>query len=818
MSPAARTAVSRTSCVSLLPQDARLSDDPEAGESDAGKSDATPPVHPITGAFSDPHLTAEFGPTAFRRMFLLHVAGMGLMLGALVSMTVVERKHAVRFIDGLFCVTAALGLWARVAVHQLEDTKKAQSLGAHAWTIVVVVGVGIDLLAMAEDPYAYCTGLDSPVAIGGWALACAFIAFVSASHGLGFWHATSLLGLVLLALIAEAVVCHIKLSTVMSTSALIVSVSVSVSQYQVWLNDKQLRNSFFLLQKTTRENERSTERVEQLEEARGFDRELMMAMTFHEVRNPLNGTVGHLRLAKQLVDEMRGEHTGARTGARMGARTGERSFGGDAATGSAGCVGEEGARGADEGDGGRVEALAEEVGHAIAATELAVQYLSTLATLHGALTGSRKLVLAPTELTQLVRAAASVVRPQLQPGVELRVEVPPCDTHVMTDGLMLTQVLLNLMQNAARFTRTGFVCVRCRAERVPAADGSGSGSGASPSLAARYQFAVLDSGSGISEATKATLFDLYNSVGGIGLGMFLSGKLLSLLGSKIEVESPWRSEGPDGPDAPGAPGAPGGPGAAFHFSIVMGVVDPAEGPAPVAAAYEQSTSGAAPEEPPPTPTPTPIPTPPPKVGAARGTVALADVELLPSSPVRLAPPPHPEQRPATRPAAADTEEGARRFEPDLRVLVADDQLTNRRLLRCAFTKHFGKGWHVTEVATAEEALAAATSSGFALIVMDEIFASGLEAMHGSEAIRQIRAHEARSEAAWRPRAVIVSCTGNALSSLAADLRAAGADLVWGKPMPNFTNDEMQDELAPLLAASCSHRLTAEWAEGRPGSG
>ena len=70
---------------------------------------------------------------------------------------------------------------------------------------------------------------------------------------------------------------------------------------QVRLNDRQLRTTFFLLQKTTRENEESTERVEQLEEARGFDRELMMAMTFHEVRNPLNGTMGHLQLARHVL-------------------------------------------------------------------------------------------------------------------------------------------------------------------------------------------------------------------------------------------------------------------------------------------------------------------------------------------------------------------------------------------------------------------------------------------------------------------------------------------------------------------------------------
>ena len=59
-----------------------------------------------------------------------------------------------------------------------------------------------------------------------------------------------------------------------------------------------------------------------------------------------------------------------------------------------------------------------------------------------------------------------------------------------------------------------------------------------------------------------------------------------------------------------------------------------------------------------------------------------------------------------------------------------------------------------------------------------------------------RAHEARAGVARR--AVIVSCTGN-VSSLT-NLDASGADLVWGKPMPNFRNGEMQNELAPQLAA------------------
>ena len=195
-----------------------------------------------------------------------------------------------------------------------------------------------------------------------------------------------------------------------------------------------MRNSFFLLQKTTRENEISTERVEQLEEARGFDRELMMAMTFHEVRNPLNGTVGHLRLAKQLVSELQMRADPERSPSRRQGAGVARGAPGDAGTRDEGRMvrgggggGGGGAEGDDDG-GGKVAALAEEVAHAIVATELAVQYLGTLATLHGALTGSRELVLAPTELTTLVRSAASVVRPQLA-GVELRVEAAGGDAR-----------------------------------------------------------------------------------------------------------------------------------------------------------------------------------------------------------------------------------------------------------------------------------------------------------------------------------------------------------------------------------------------------
>ena len=480
-------------------------------------------------------------------------------------------------------------------------------------------------------------------------------------------------------------------------------------------------------------NARSTERVEQVEKARGIDRELMMAMTFHEVRNPLNGTLGHLRLTKQLVAGMR------------------RGEGID-------CGGGEGGQGeSGEGGGDALGALEEEVDQSIVATELAVQYLGTLATLHGALTGRRKLALAPTELTELIRSAATVVRPQMQPGVELRVEVPEAKVHVMMDEVMLTQVLLNLLQNAARFTTQGFVCVRCTVEPAP---GGGISAG----------FGVLDSGPGMSEATKATLFNLYSSVGGIGIGMFLCGKLLSLLGSKIEVESPWRSDGP---------------GAAFYFRVDMALAPvsaPASAPAALGLKIETDHAGALASD-----------VSPDSVTMATDGVAPAQQPSAakghadePASGAGF-PPPGQASAPDEPPV----------FEPNLRVLVADDAMMNRRLLRRAFTSYFGQGWSVTEATSAEEAVLLATETAFEVIVMDEIFAPGVEAMRGSAAIIDVRAHEARTGVARR--AVIVSCTGNA-SSLT-NLDASGANLLWGKPMPNFTNGEMQNELVPRLADS-----------------
>ena len=98
---------------------------------------------------------------------------------------------------------------------------------------------------------------------------------------------------------------------------------------------------------------------------------------------------------------------------------------------------------------------------------------------------------------------------------------------LLTDGLRLRQILLNLIGNAVKFTPAGRVRVVCRIE------------------ADELRIAVEDSGIGISPQQLEAIFrpfaqaesDTARRFGGTGLGLSISRQLAALLGGRIEVES-----------------------------------------------------------------------------------------------------------------------------------------------------------------------------------------------------------------------------------------------------------------------------------------
>ena len=97
------------------------------------------------------------------------------------------------------------------------------------------------------------------------------------------------------------------------------------------------------------------------------------------------------------------------------------------------------------------------------------------------------------------------------------------------------QVLLNLAGNAVKFTDTGEVVIRVRADRTSRA----------PDGTMRYLFEVTDSGPGIPAASVDALFDSFSQAdtsstrrhGGTGLGLAISKRLVELMGGTIHVET-----------------------------------------------------------------------------------------------------------------------------------------------------------------------------------------------------------------------------------------------------------------------------------------
>jgi GAF domain-containing protein len=131
-----------------------------------------------------------------------------------------------------------------------------------------------------------------------------------------------------------------------------------------------------------------------------------------------------------------------------------------------------------------------------------------------------------------VQDIAQTVRSTLEPlaadkKLAFRVEVAPDLPPGHGDGRRLTQVLINLVGNAIKFTDAGEVAIKAEAN-------NGS-----------FHVSVRDTGPGISAADQAKLFQEFQQAdnaitrkkGGTGLGLAISKRIIEMHGGKIWVES-----------------------------------------------------------------------------------------------------------------------------------------------------------------------------------------------------------------------------------------------------------------------------------------
>jgi diguanylate cyclase (GGDEF)-like protein/PAS domain S-box-containing protein len=133
-------------------------------------------------------------------------------------------------------------------------------------------------------------------------------------------------------------------------------------------------------------------------------------------------------------------------------------------------------------------------------------------------------------------------------GLRLVCEVADAvPAHLRGDAGRLRQVLVDLVDNAIKFTPSGEVEVRV--EMCPPGERSGTGASAGAadqrSDAVRLSFSVRDTGIGIPADKLGLLFGSFSQVesgitrryGGTGLGLAISKQLVELMGGKIAVES-----------------------------------------------------------------------------------------------------------------------------------------------------------------------------------------------------------------------------------------------------------------------------------------
>ena len=127
---------------------------------------------------------------------------------------------------------------------------------------------------------------------------------------------------------------------------------------------------------------------------------------------------------------------------------------------------------------------------------------------------------------------AQTVRSTLEPlaadkKLAFKVEMAPKMPPGHGDGRRLTQVLINLVGNAIKFTDAGEVVIK-----ATATDGS-------------FHLSVCDTGPGISAADQAKLFQEFQQAdnaitrkkGGTGLGLAISKRIIEMHGGKIWIES-----------------------------------------------------------------------------------------------------------------------------------------------------------------------------------------------------------------------------------------------------------------------------------------
>ena len=183
----------------------------------------------------------------------------------------------------------------------------------------------------------------------------------------------------------------------------------------------------------------------------------------------------------------------------------------------------------------------------------------------------------PVDFPAFLQEVAEIVRSRARAkglGYNLHLD-DALPRGVQTDEARLRQVLLNLLDNAVKFTIRGRVILQ-----VQLLDDQAGIAAQAPQPMARLRFEVIDTGSGIAPEQMERIFQPFEQIRyenqqntGAGLGLAISRQLVRLMGGELQVESPTRARSPVNPEMRSEPGS------RFWFELRLPLV-----PAPKTAA------------------------------------------------------------------------------------------------------------------------------------------------------------------------------------------------------------------------------------------
>ncbi len=150
--------------------------------------------------------------------------------------------------------------------------------------------------------------------------------------------------------------------------------------------------------------------------------------------------------------------------------------------------------------------------------------------------GHTELELETFDVSEVVQNVARTVEPLFVPNANrLNVECPNNIGKLYSDQVKLTQILFNLLSNAAKFTHKGTITLSV--ERIKNNENSGDSE--------QLIFKCTDTGIGITSEQLQKLFQPFTQAdasttrkyGGTGLGLAIAQKYSRMLGGEITVSS-----------------------------------------------------------------------------------------------------------------------------------------------------------------------------------------------------------------------------------------------------------------------------------------